>query len=278
MAQQTCQGTPLPAKLKANDSRLSVGRLADSHPPPRLLFLIHPSTLRRQLMKLKRVLPRRRSSANFNLMAGMLSSHTVNVEDLILGPLQTISTCFERSASLDERNTLMEVLISMLSSISEDVFDPDEPTSLMYQATIQTYRHLSELRRVDGTMQSRMVTLSLEGLQGRAEWELLRIARSGMKSRTLRMMELFGSVLYGWIRKRSLRPTPTSTSSPNGDTLRLPGDTRIHLGSNLSWEWYQSWIAGENSVLEQIDLEVNGSPAYAYSGEPSPERPRGRGL
>jgi hypothetical protein len=57
----------------------------------------------------------------------MPSLRTVSVERLIRGPLQTICTCLERSVSLEEKTTLMEVLISMFSSTSDDAFDPDEP-------------------------------------------------------------------------------------------------------------------------------------------------------
>jgi len=99
----------------------------------------------------------------------------------MVGPFQTICQRLELSVSSDEKITLMEVLTSMLLWISEERSNPDDPISLMSEATTQTLRHLEVVRSSVMTMQSRMETLLQGGWRGRAEGESLNLRKSGAK-------------------------------------------------------------------------------------------------
>uniref|UniRef100_A0A8E7G2H2 Replication-associated protein n=1 Tax=Zosterops erythropleurus Genomoviridae sp. TaxID=2814957 RepID=A0A8E7G2H2_9VIRU len=179
-------------------------------------------------------------------------SLTPSAGTLIHGPLTTISLIWERSASLEERITLMRVLISMLSSISAASSDPETPANLMCTAAIRTFHHQKASRKVVMTTRSRMETLSQEGSHGQASMELCRMAISGAKSSELRVSNYFGNVLNDWIQRHFAPITETSENSPIGDIDLYRRSTSIPPGSILSLEWYLSWLHGEDSVLTMI--------------------------
>nr|QTE03623.1 MAG: replication-associated protein [Fringilla montifringilla Genomoviridae sp.] len=180
---------------------------------------------------------------------------THSAATLMHGPLMTIWHSLVVSVSLDESITLMGVLISMLSAISPGSFVQDDPMSLMLEASTLTLRHLEEGRRAVTTMRSKMETWSLEGYLGRAEEEFTRMCLRGALLSVKKVRESFGNVLHDWIHVRCAPITTASEHMRTGATDPLLWSTNIPPGSNLSSEWYLSWLSGERSLLELIGTE-----------------------
>jgi hypothetical protein len=172
--------------------------------------------------------------------------------NLMAGPLATTCHLFVLSASSAERNMLMEVITSMFSSISDGNFDLDDPISLMLEVTTRTHRHLMDVRRTVTTMQSRMETLSQGAWRGRAEIDLLKLKISGAQFSERKTSNSFGTLLAAWLQKNWSVNIATSEPLPTGDSNLNHNSTFIRMGSNLSWEWYLSWLHGEESLLREI--------------------------
>lgn len=198
---------------------------------------------------------------NSTAMQNSFSSPTVSLRDLMNGPLSIISHHLGRSASLQERIMLMEVLISTLSSHSRGSFDPDEPISLMLTAATRTLSHLEATRAAATITQSNMERSSQEGSSVLAEVEFLRLQLRGIGLSQLQVLENFASLFENWRRRRLSSGTARSNHSSLLSSPRNARPTFIPAGSNLSWEWYLSWMHGEETLLQLLDLKVRCSSA-----------------
>lgn len=167
-------------------------------------------------------------------------------------PFQTICRRLERSVSSDEKITLMEVLTSMLFWISEGRSNPDDPISLMSEATTRTLRHLEVVRESVTTMQSRMETLLQGGWRGRAEVDYLKLRINGARLSRQKVETSFLTCFESWIQRHLSLVGRSSTSTPTPPTPPSPNPMWVPMGSNLSLEWFLSWLDGENSLLEII--------------------------
>lgn len=185
-------------------------------------------------------------------LPAMFSLPMLSLDRFLNGPFWTIFQALELSASLDEKITLMEVLTSMFSVISDPRNNPDEPISLMSTATTQTLSHLGVVRTAVTTMQSKMETLLQGGYRGRAEVDFLKLKIHGARLSAQKVERSFLTCFEAWIRKHS---SPSGLSSTGTQTQPTPNDTNpmwVPLGSNLSLEWYLSWLDGEESLLRMI--------------------------
>ncbi|ASH99147.1 putative ORF3 protein [Giant panda associated gemycircularvirus] len=191
----------------------------------------------------------------------MSSSRTHNLMVFLNGTFWSISVALEQSVSLRERTTLMGVLISMLSAISDENSGPDDPISLMLEAATRTLRHQEVVQSSVGTMQSKMETLLQGGWHGRAQVDFLRLRINGARLSEQKTSSSFGSLLKSWIQKHSQLSTHHSESLLTGDSGLSPSPTFIPMGSNLSLEWYLSWLNGENSLLDMIQEVSHASPS-----------------
>lgn len=168
------------------------------------------------------------------------------------GPLSTILDHLERSVSWDEKITLMEVLISILSSTSVGNSGLDEQMSLMLTAATRTLCHLEAAHGVVGTTQQRMERLWQEGSHGQASLHLCEMAIRGARLSALRVSQNFGSCLKLWLQRNFAPPTPPSGSSPTGDSPPTPFDTRPTTPFTFNLDEYLTWVHGENSLLVDI--------------------------
>ncbi|WGO62808.1 hypothetical protein [Genomoviridae sp.] len=182
----------------------------------------------------------------------MSSSLTLSLATFLNGPFLTISRLLELSASLDERITLMEVLISMFSAISDERSNPDDPISLMSMATTQTLSHLVDVREKVGTMRQRMDSLLQGAWRGRAEVDFLQLRINGARLSAQKVEKSFLTCYGNWIRRPSSPNGPNSTDTQTPPTPSSMSPMWVPLGSNLSLEWYLSWLDGEENLLRMI--------------------------
>jgi hypothetical protein len=184
-------------------------------------------------------------------------SLTLRPADLIRGPLATTFQALERSVSLPERITLMEVLTSTLSLISGVSSGPETVEYLMWKASTQTLAHLEAIQEADTTMRRRMEISSRGVSRGRAEEELLRLRLHGIGSSLRHVLKLFETTFGNWLRKKLYSgPERSNTISPR-NTLSRDLPTFIQWDSSLTWEWYLTWLSGEDSVLTSITWMVS---------------------
>lgn len=186
-------------------------------------------------------------------MQNTSSSRTLSQRGLMSGPLTTISRHLVQNASLQERIMLLEVLISTLSLLSSGSFDPDDPISLMLEASIRTLAHLEATQEAVTTMQSRMARSSQEGLSVLAEVEFQRLQLRGIGLSQLQVLENFGTLFESWLQRRLSSDGKRSRDSLVTSSPKSARPTFIQSGSNLSWEWYLSWMSGEETLLRLID-------------------------
>lgn len=185
----------------------------------------------------------------------MPSSLTRNLAILMRDLLWSIYRGYTQSASLDEKIMWMEALICTLSAISVEGFDHDEPMSLMWEAAIQTSAFLTEVQTQVTTMRSRMVMLSEGDSNDQVELEFTRMSQHGLLSIEAQMSHRFGNLLHDSIQKHCAPITETSELMSTGDTTPLSMRSMfIPGGSCLSWEWYLTWLDGEKSVLELLEV------------------------
>lgn len=168
------------------------------------------------------------------------------------GPLSTILDHLERSVSWDEKFTLMEVLISILSSTSVVNSGLDEQISLMLTAATRTLSHLEVALGVVGTTQQRMERLWEEGSHGQASLQLCEMAIRGARLSALRVSQNFGSCLKLWLQRNFAPPTPPSENSPTGDSQPNQPVTRQTTPFSFDLDEYLTWVHGENSLLVDI--------------------------
>lgn len=145
-------------------------------------------------------------------------SLTLNAELSTLGEFLTILQRWERSASLEERVTMMEELTFMFSSNLKRSEDYQGSTYSMSTATTQMLSLVTQTLERVGSMQLRMATLFVVD-SAALQTEVItraRLIRSGLLLWPARMPILFGRMLKAWIRERyasalpAYRPTPAT--------------------------------------------------------------------
>lgn len=183
----------------------------------------------------------------------MSSSHTLNLQAFLSGPFSTISVLLERSASLPERIMLMEVLISTFSAISDEKSSLDDPITLMSRASTQTLSHLVDVQEKVGIMRQKMETLLQGAWRGRAEVDFLRLRINGAKLSAQKVERSFLTCYANWIRRLLLPNGPSLIDTQTQPTPLEQNPMWVPLGSNLSLEWYLSWLDGEESLLRLLD-------------------------
>ncbi|WGO62801.1 hypothetical protein [Genomoviridae sp.] len=182
----------------------------------------------------------------------MFSSPTLNAARSLSGTFSTISRLLEVSVSLDEKITLMEVLTSMFSSILEGRSSPDDPIFLMSEATTRTLCHLEVVRKAVGTMRQKTETLLQGGWQGRAQIDFLQLRISGALSSMRKVEKSFLTSYANWIQRHLFSDTESCWNTPTDTSPNGSNPMWVPLGSNLSLEWYLSWLDGEESLLQMI--------------------------
>ncbi|MGL9687928.1 MAG: hypothetical protein ACQBVK_04170, partial [Candidatus Phytoplasma sp. TWB_XP] len=164
----------------------------------------------------------------------------------------TIFQALEQSVSSDEKITLLRVLISTFSLISEERSNPDEQITLMLEAITRTLSHLEVVQRAVGTMRQRMEMLLQAGWGGRAQVDLLKLKIHGAKLSGQKVERSFLTLFGNWIQRALCSNTKKSSDTPTSFTPKTENPMWVPMGSGLSWEWYLSWMNGEESLLETI--------------------------
>lgn len=118
---------------------------------------------------------------------------------------------------------------TMCSQTSDGSFALEELIFSMSQVSTRTSRQAVELLRQDTTMQSRMVTLLQEGWQDRAEWSLLAVRRSGIRSSMQRLETSFLRYAKSWILSAWCALSAKSKSSPIGGSLWIRNPTLLPM-------------------------------------------------
>jgi len=182
----------------------------------------------------------------------MSSSRMRSLATYLNGPFSSISAALELSASLAEKIMLLKVLTSMFSAISDESSGPDDLTFLMSMAATQTLCHLEVVQSSVGTMQSRMETLLQEGWGGRAQVDFLRLRISGARLSAQKVGTSFSDLYKNWTQSLSSSDTANFSTTPTGTTPKSENPMWVPMVSNLTLEWYLTWLHGEESLLEMI--------------------------
>ena len=159
---------------------------------------------------------------------------------------------FKTALTLHRQNATLHPETANVEAISDGNFDHDDKTCLMSMATTQTFNHLEVVRSSVTTMQSRMEMLLQGGWQGRAQVDFLKLRISGAKLSAQKVGSSFSSLFSDWTRSLSSSDTGNCSTMPTGTTPKESSPMWVPLGSNLSLEWYLSWLDGEESLLEMI--------------------------
>lgn len=198
------------------------------------------------------------SCQNFTAMPDTSSSRTPNLEETLsawdstLGTSWTILAYFRRSASLQERITLLAVLTCMYSQILAAGSAPDDPIFLMLEVFTRTSSHLEATRRAATTTRSRMETLWQEGSEGRAEVALLRLAHHGIGSSRQLVLKSFEQMFESWLQKRQSSDTENWNTLSATNTRWNDPNTFIPGISGLTSQDYLNWLDGERTILHEI--------------------------
>ncbi|WGO62812.1 hypothetical protein [Genomoviridae sp.] len=182
----------------------------------------------------------------------MSSSHTLKAAILMQPTFSHVSRLLEENASLDERIMLMGVLISMFSSILEGRNNHDDPIFLMSVVVTRTLCHLEVVQTAVTTMQSRMEISLEEHSSGRAEVEFLRLRISGALSSMRKVERSFWTSFANWIQRHLFYGIGNCWNTPTSTSPSELNPTWVPMGSNLSLEWYLSWLDGKESLLAMI--------------------------
>lgn len=205
-------------------------------------------------------------------MPAIFSLLTLNLMASMNGPLMTISDHLERSVSWPERIMLLEVLISMFSAISDESFDPDEPISLMLEASTRTLNGLSAiLVRVQNTRARMEMLLQEDSMSLDSPLVLFQQLKiRGLLLSARRVNENFSNLLRTSVHGTSSPNSGVFTHTPSGGSQNWQNHMRIPPGSVLQMELFLTWLAGE---LELWNTQVS---LVRRSGEThGPSRPWG---
>jgi len=182
----------------------------------------------------------------------MSSSLTLNLENFLSGPFWTIFQALELSVSSVEKITLLRVLTSMFSLILDEKNNLDEQITLMSEAITRTLCHLEVVQKAVGIMRQKTEMLLQAGWGGRAQVDLLELKIRGAKSSGQKVERSFLTLFGNWIQRTLCSDTKKSSDMPTSSTPKTENPMWVPMGSGLSWEWYLSWMHGEESLLEEI--------------------------
>jgi len=164
---------------------------------------------------------------------------------------------WEQSVSLEESCTRMKEFTSTCLLTSDGGFDHESQAYLMWEVSTQTSALLEENLTRDMTTRSRMEMSSAEGspdrTESRAETEMGRLIRNGLKLRVRWIERSFGHFAMNWIRNRLRATSMLCRSTPTGDLQRcLP--CMSHLKElNSSVEMLTEEMIGYRNLV--LDLE-----------------------
>lgn len=177
----------------------------------------------------------------------------LNAESSVDGTLWNAFRHWEASASLDESIMRMEDFISTCFAISDGSFEVEKLIFSMSTVTTQTLRRLEALRSWDTTMQSRMVTLFAEDWEDQswiAEVEMVRLMRSGRRSRQRRIEMSFGNWCTDWILSLLHAHSRSSRSTQTGNFALWSQHTRIQQG----FRSLEEILMGDLIGLDNLEL------------------------
>ena len=186
-----------------------------------------------------------------------------NPEDCPQTMWSAILEDLERSASLDESRTQMEVLISMLSSCSNGSLAQEMSVFSMWGVVTQTLCALTVLRNSVGTMRQKMETLSEEGYSEKTvsvqeRWSELAI--NGMLLRWRQVETSFLRCAQNWSRGHFAAPLAHLRPTLTGDTGLSPTRTNILANWNLMRLQHESLVIGLRQMCSETELsEVSAS-------------------
>lgn len=184
-------------------------------------------------------------------------SLTLNADDLTL--LRCVNTldALERSASLAEKIMKMEEFICMLSSCSNGSIGHEmSVTSMWGDATLTLSGAMAHQKKVT-TTRSRMVTLSLEDSQDRAEMEFLRMAMSGLNLSWQEIERSFLTCARAWCLGHFSVISRPSDVTPTGNTARTQMNTNILDRYNSLRHGILNSIRGYNQIWEDMEIPVS---------------------
>jgi len=173
----------------------------------------------------------------------------------ILSQLSTISQGLASSVSSDEKITLMEELISMLSSITTPTFEDQELVSSMSRDTIRMSSLVDEHQRRCGIMQRKMATLWRGGLSDQVEGDFLQLATSGLNSLMLKIEMSFSALLNNFALEISFAHSLHSELMPTGVSHLRPKNTNLHQAWCLTRAGHLSLMNGYETILRDTHLE-----------------------
>lgn len=177
-----------------------------------------------------------KNTCHLTSTADMSSLPTVSVETSTASQLWTSFHHWEENASLHESITRMKDFTYTCFAISDGSLEAEKLMFLMWQVATRTYALLEEHLRRDTTMQSKMETLYAEAsndLSNRAEVEIQRLYRSGLKSRVQTIERNFGNWCIAWIPNLLHALSRSLPSTPIGNLLHTlpPMSTQEELAS-----------------------------------------------
>lgn len=218
----------------------------------------------------------------------MSSSRTPNAEPWIRGLYTTLLHHFQLSVSLDERATLMEVLISTLSWISDDASTSGTLDASMLTASTRIYNHAVEHLKRCSTMRSRTETLLREASVPSSTIRFRDLTLSGLESQMHQLWMSFGTLFESWHHERFVAttnrcgPMPTGTIDPqllHTSTLR-PFSLALREFRNsmngyvtICLELVGNYLARRPMLPRPIKGHRGGPP----QGDPPPPGSRARG-
>lgn len=160
----------------------------------------------------------------------------------------------------------------MLSSLSNENFDLDDPASLMLTVITQTSNGLKEiLERVHNTRQKMETSSQEDSHWGNSQlnsWRMLKMR--GLRSSLAKVEQNFLRLLKTCVLGISLPNSDRCMPMLSGDGPRSVWATNVPPGSNLQMELFLSWLATERSFW---NYEV--SHARHYGGPSCSLRSRG---
>lgn len=184
-------------------------------------------------------------------------SHMLNAEISMASTLWSSFHHWQRSVSLEESCTRMEEFTSTCLSTSDGGFDLESQAYLMWEASTQTLVLLREHLTRDTNTRLRMETLSAEAspsrTASRAEAEIARLIRSGLKLRVQKVERSFGAFSTNWIRNRLRATSILCRSTPSGNLQRCLPCMSHHQALASSMEKLTGEMIGYRSLV--LDLE-----------------------
>lgn len=183
----------------------------------------------------------------------MSSSPTLRPDPtLIIGRLWSCLETWELSVSLDEKITLMAEFISMYSATSDDSFRRERLIYSMWEASTQTSSLLDALQRRLSITLARMETLSLAGLEDRAEMQISTLIRSGTRRHIAELLTSFSTFATSWLREISSEVSPHFEPTATGNGTTGPWYTINPVELSLTRQRLRESTSGSHSLL--LDL------------------------